>query len=101
MEIGSWGRMEKKVTENLETKELTGQVGSWIVHKDDDIIQNDGKSWHRVEAWEPRAKFWRTREIILCEDNYPLWVSRMTEKRRGESWQSLEYSINYHKQVEK
>lgn len=57
MEIGSWGRMEKKVTEDLETKELTGHVGSWIVHIDDDIIQDNGKSWNKVEAWEPRAKF--------------------------------------------
>ena len=47
----------EKVTEHVETKEPRSQEGSWIVHIDNDIIQDAGKSWNRVKAWEQSAKF--------------------------------------------
>lgn len=86
MEIGGWGGVRKKVTENVATKELTGQGGSWIVHMDNDI-HNDGESGDRVEAWDqvPNSK-----EQVSEEGN---------RKERGENM--VEHSMSHHKGVEK
>lgn len=67
MEIGGWGRMEKNVTENVATNELTGQDVSWIVCIDKDIIQDDGKSWDRVGSLEASCQIlWYKGEYPAC-----------------------------------
>lgn len=93
METGGWWRIEKKVTEYVATKQLTGQGGSWMIHTDNDTIQDDDKSWDRVEAWQPRAK------TLKNKGEYP--VSQQDDrKEEGKRWYGLEYSVSYHKKVE-
>lgn len=66
MEIGGRDRREEKAAGDGE---LTGQDGNRTVHKDNVIIQDDGKNGDRVEAWEPGANFKGRRDYPVSQQD--------------------------------